>query len=436
MAKQLKGGSRVNRLALGVVVFGAIVLVAGLILAFQFVGPPPPRHIVIATGTDGGAYQSYGEQIAAYLARQGVEVDLRKTAGAVENLELLRSESGVNVAFVQGGLAKDYETGGVFALGSLYLEPIWIFVRNEIELASIADLRGKRLAVGAVGSGTGAVVRRLLAENGVGAGDAVLMDIAPENLAEAFTAADIDAAFLIGGVESELVAALTTLESVRQLGLGRADAYVRRESYLSKIMLPEGVLNLEKNRPAEDTVTVAVTAMLVVREDLHPAISDLLMMASDSVFGGHSILADAGKFPSPLNTDIPLSQEAQRFHERGAPFLMRYLPFWAATLVDRLWVLLFPILGLLIPLFKVLPPLYHWRIRRKIVQRYAELRQIDPQSHPVVSAEDHRERMSRISELDNETVDVPVPKDYTDDVYKLRRDIDLVRRKLESMAIE
>lgn len=436
MANRMKGGWRVNRLALGVVASGTVVLVLGVILALQFVGPPPPRQIILATGADGGAYQAYGEKVAAYLNRQGIAVELRETAGAVENLALLRSESGADAAFVQGGLAEDYETDGVFALGSLYLEPIWIFVRNGVVLETIADLQGKRLAVGAEGSGTRAVISRLLDESGVQANDALFLEVAADELVDAFAASDIDAAFLIGGVESELINTLTALDSVNLLGLRRAEAYARRASYLSKIVLPEGVLDLQKIRPAADTPTVAVTAMLVVREDLHPAVSDLLMMASAEVFSEHSILAGAGEFPSPLNTDIALSEEAQRFHERGAPFLMRYLPFWAATLADRLWVLLFPIIGLLIPLFKLLPPLYHWRIRRKLLQRYTELREIDPQYSPIASADDHRQRLQRVTELDNETVDVAVPKDYSDDVYKLRRDIDLVRRKLESIAVD
>lgn len=436
MAKRFRGGWRVNRAALGVWVFGAVVLIAGLFLAFQFVGPPPPRQIVLATGAEGGAYQTYGARIAAYLEAQGVGVELRETAGAVENLELLQSESGADAAFLQGGLAEDHGTAGVVALGSMYLEPVWVFVRNELDIGSVADLQGKRLAVGTEGSGTRVVIRRLLAANGIFEGDAILLDIAAEDLVNAFAAGDTDAAFLIGGAEAELVTSLAALEDVRLLGLRRADAYARRASYLSKVVLPEGVLNLQENRPAADTPTVAVTAMLVVREDLHPAISDLLMMAADAVFSEHTILADAGEFPSPLNTDIPLSKEARRFHERGTPLLMRYLPFWAATLVDRLWVLAFPVIGLLIPLFKLLPPLYHWRIRRKLLQRYAELRQIDPQYRQLVSAQDRRERIERIIELDNQTVDVVVPKDYSDDVYKLRRDIDLVRRKLEDSVIE
>ena len=123
MASQGKGGWRVNRLAMGVVVFGVIVLAAGLFWAYQFVGPPPPRQIVLATGADGGAYQAYGERVAAYLRAQGISVELQGSAGAVENLDLLQSDSGVDAAFAQSGLSDNVADDQVKVLGSLYLEP-------------------------------------------------------------------------------------------------------------------------------------------------------------------------------------------------------------------------------------------------------------------------------------------------------------------------
>jgi TRAP transporter TAXI family solute receptor len=436
MAKSVKGGWRVNRLAVGVWLFGAAVLVLGLILALQFVGPAPPRQVVLATGADGGAYQSYGEKLKVYLEMQGVDVELRETAGAVENIGLLQADSGVDVAFVQGGLVADTAPQGIVALGSLYLEPVWVFVRSDIEIEAVADLLGKRLSVGAEGSGTRVVIKRFLAANDIDADNAVLLAVAADALTDAFAANEIDAAFLIGGAESEIVTGLVALENVMLLGLRRADAYSRRAPYLTKVVLPEGVLDLRTNKPAAEIETVALTAMLAVREDIHPAVTDLLMMAANDVFDDHTILADAGEFPSPKNIDLPLSAEAKRFYERGPPFLMRYLPFWAATLVDRMWVLLLPLIGLLVPLFKLMPPLYHWRIRRKLLQRYAELRQIDPQYNPVESEDDRNARLLRILELDTETVDVAVPRDYSDDIYKLRRDIDLVRRKLGEVAIQ
>jgi hypothetical protein len=313
---------------------------------------------------------------------------------------------------------------------------VWVFVRSDIEIEAVADLLGKRLSVGAEGSGTRVVIKRFLAANDIDADNAVLLDVAADALTDAFVANEIDAAFLIGGAESEIVTGLVALENVMLLGLRRADAYSRRAPYLTKVVLPEGVLDLRTNKPAAEIETVALTAMLAVRDDIHPAVTDLLMMASNDVFDDHTILADAGEFPSPKNIDLPLSAEAKRFYERGPPFLMRYLPFWAATLVDRMWVLLLPLIGLLVPLFKLMPPLYHWRIRRKLLQRYAELRQIDPQYNPVESEDDRNARLLRILELDTETVDVAVPRDYSDDIYKLRRDIDLVRRKLGEVAIQ
>lgn len=416
----------------GVWGFGIVVLVAGVLITYQFVGPPPPRQIVLATGADGGAYQLYGARIAAYLAQQGIDVELRETAGAVENLALLGSDSGVDIGFVQGGLVGLTEAAGVTALGSLYLEPIWFFAQSDSTIAEVADLAGKRVSIGAEGSGTRAVVTRLLAAVGITAETAIFVELFGGELESAFAAGEVDAAFLIAGAESNQIAALVELGNVTLLNVRRADAYARQSSYLSKVVLPEGVLDLATNKPDLEITTVAVTAMLAAREDLHPALIDLLMMAAARTFGEHTILSDAGQFPTLQYTDLPLSKEAQRYFERGAPFLMRYLPFWAATLVDRLWVMLLPLIGLSIPLIKLMPPLYNWRIRRKLIKRYTDLHEIDPQYNPVASEDDRDARLQRIENLDVDTVGVIVPRSYSDDVYKLRRDIDLVRRKLAS----
>jgi TRAP transporter TAXI family solute receptor len=430
MSSPVKGAWRRARLAVGIWGVGVLVLGAGIVFAYQFVGPPPPGAIVLATGADDGAYQLYGERLAAYLATQGIDVELRETAGAVENLALLGSDSGVDVGFVQGGLSAGTDINGVMALGSLYLEPIWLFARSDSTIDELANLRDKRISIGTAGSGTRVVVKRLLAAAGITEESASFIEIPSGELEAAFAAGKLDAAFLIGGVESGQVAALVELDEVTLLNLRRVDAYVRQSSYLSKVVLPEGVLDLAKNKPSTEISTVAVTAMLAAREDLHPALNDLLLIASAEIFGGHSILSDAGQFPTSRFTDLPLGKEAQRYFKRGAPFLMRYLPFWAATLVDRLWVMLFPLIGLSIPLIKLMPPLYTWRIRRRMLKQYADLHAIDPQYSPLTSAEDRNSRLRQLDELDAESVDDIVPKSYNDDVYRLRRDIELVRSKL------
>jgi TRAP transporter TAXI family solute receptor len=414
---------------------GAALFVVGLVVALQFVGPPPPDSIVMATGAEGGAYRLYGERFAARLAEVGIEVELRETAGAVENLALLDNDATIDVGFVQGGLAESNPTEGVVALGSLYFEPLWVFRRDGAGINSVSDLVGKQLAVGAEGSGTRSVVAQLLELNGVGPEDVRFLNTEPGDLEAGFASGAIDVAFLVGAPDSEHVSRLVHATGVTLLSLDRADAYVRYSPYFSRLTLPQGVLDLADNLPSADVTTVAVTAMLAAKEDLHPALNDLLLLSAQEVFGQHSLLADAGQFPTERYADLPLSKEARRFHKYGPPFLVRYLPFWAATLVDRLWVVLLPFIGLALPLVKVLPPAYRWRIRRRLLRRYAELDAIDPFGNPVKNDDDRARRLEKLKKLDEVSAGEIVPRSYMDDVYKLRRDIELVRRRIEIESV-
>ena len=414
----------------GVATLAAIVIVLGFFVAYQFVDPAPPRKITMATGADGGAYQEYGRQFAAILVREGITVELRESAGSIDNLRSFQAENGVDLALVQGGLASSADTDLVMALGSLYFEPLWVFARDESGIATISDLAGKRLAVGAEGSGTRPVILSLLGAHGVDEGTAELLGLSPLEIPDAFADSRLDAAFVIGAPESELVSALIAADGVRLLGLKHADAYVRLNPYMSKVTLPAGVLDLRGNKPENDVATVALTAMLVARRDLHPALVDLLLVAAADIHGSHSLLADRGTFPTPNYIDLPLSAEADRHFRHGSPFLMRYLPFWAATLVDRLWVMLLPLIGIAIPLIKLVPPAYQWRVRRRLLSLYSDLERLDPQFNPVANDDDLIKRLDTLAELDNRSLFTSVPREYKDDVYKLRRDIDLVRRQL------
>lgn len=424
---------RRQRGSLGVGSVSAITLVlilAGFVFTYQFVDPAPPDRIVLATGAEGGAYQRYGEEYADYLAEKGIEVTLRETAGSVENLELLAADSGVDIAFAQGGLAGSVQSDSVMAIGSLYLEPLWLFVRRDFEVREMSDFAGAKLSVGAEGSGTRVVARNLLAAHGISEDTAAFVNVELSELVQTFMDGKLDAAFVIANPDAAIVSDLLQDSAVRVHSPPRADAYVRRYSYLTRVSLPEGVLDLQANRPEEDVSTVALTAMLVAREDFHPALVDLLLVAAADIHGAHGVLADGGEFPTARYVDLPLSPDAARHFKSGPPFLMRYLPFWTATLVDRLWVMLLPLFGLAIPLIKLVPPVYQWRIRRKLLRVYAELEQLDPHRNAVANDADRAGRVLSLNKLDNQAVNASVPQTYKDDLYKLRRDIDLVRRQL------
>lgn len=410
-------------------VLGIALVIAAFVFAYQFVGPPPPDRIVMATGEDGGAYQEFGEQFAQRMAGEGVTVELRETAGSGENLALLVEEE-VDIAFVQGGLSTLHSTAGVVALGSMYFEPLWLFVGNANDFSSMRDLAGKRISVGAEGSGTRAVVLSLLNANGISEENASFPEIPMADVASALAKSQIDAAFIIAGPTSDLVQNIVRIPNISLISLDRSDAYVRRFPFLSRISLPEGVLNLRINFPPDDVETVALTAMLAATEDLHPALVDLLLVAAEKVHGQHELLADAGTFPTPRYVDLPLDEDAERHYKYGPPFLMRYLPFWAATLIDRLWIMLLPLIGIAIPLIKLVPPAYQWRIRRRLLRVYAQLELIDPAREPIEDETDREARIAKLSRLENDPKLAKVPREYTDDVYKLRRDIDLVARRL------
>ena len=421
--------------ATGISIIAIVIIALSFVVAYQFVEPAPPKLIVLATGEAGGAYQHYGEELAVHLARDGIRVELRATAGSVENLTLLDRDDGVDLGFVQGGLAEFVDTENVMAVGSLYLEPVWLFVRTDVETEGLGDFVDKRIAVGAEGSGTRVVAMNLLEAHGVNSENAELIGLSSDQLVQAFRNNDIDAAMVIGAPESEHIADLIGLQGVKLHDLKRADALVRRYPYLLKASLPQGVLSLQANLPEADMSTVAVTAMLAANRDLHPALIDLLLVAAADIHGEHSLLADAGQFPTPLYADLPLSKEAERHFKYGPPFLLRYLPFWAATLVDRLWIMLLPLIGLAIPLVKLVPPAYRWHIRRRLLRLYAELDLIDPLANAIQDDEDLAARLQRLEQIDNASVGESVPKSYKDNVYKLRRDIDLVRRRLVATSI-
>jgi TRAP transporter TAXI family solute receptor len=409
----------------------AVALVSlGLFATYQFVDPAPPDRIVLATGADGGAYQRYGDAFAARLEDAGIEVVLRESAGAAENLELLRSDSGVDIAFVQSGIATDRDRETVNALASLYLEPMWLFVRDGFEYLESTDLLGARIAIGEPGSGTRTIALRLLGAHGLNESVADFVDISQSDVADSLTRGEIEAAFVVGAPSSETVKQLIDAPGARLVSLKRSAAYARRYGYLKFVVLPAGVLDLEQDLPPEDIETVATTAMLASRNDLHPALVDLLLIAARDIHGGHGLLADRDTFPSPRYVDLPLSSEAERFFRRGPPFLMRYLPFWAAIFIDRMWVMLFPLLGLAIPLFKLVPPAYQWQVRRRFLRLYAELESLDPNVTPIADESDLERRKERINWLEGQTAVTHVPREYKDAMYKLRRDIDLVRRQL------
>ena len=412
-----------------------LIVGIGFVVAYQFVQPAPPKRIVITTGGESGAYYQFAQRYAAILARDGITLEVRASAGSLENLDRLKADE-AQIGFVQGGVMPPKEDpdaeddSGLLSLGSMFYEPVWVFYRGERDLTRLTDLRGKRIAIGQEGSGVRQLAQQLLAANEIQAGEH-LVPLSGLKAAEELQQGRIDAAFIIAAENAPVVQVLLRSPGIKLMSFAQAGAYQRRFPFLTKLTFPHGVADLVRDFPPSDIKVLAPTANLIVRDDLHPALQSLLLQAASEVHGKSGFFQDQGEFPAYKDQLLPLSPDAARYYKSGPSFLQRYLPFWLAVLVDRLIVLLVPIVALLIPLLKVAPAIYTWRVRSKVFRCYGELKFLedDLKNHfDPVKLGDYR---LRLDALEEEAVQLHVPLGFTDLVYTLREHVNLVRGILE-----
>ncbi len=425
---------------------GPFVMIALLLLglAYWVLDPTPPKRVVLATGPDQGAYSEFGKRYAALLKTHGIAVELQATQGTAENLGLLRDEaSRVELAFVQGGADLDrgpdaIANAGLVSLGSLFYEPVWLFYREDAaqrllkagSLTSLAQLPGWKLNIGAPGSGVPNLMNRLIEANGIEPKSLTLLQNAQTPAVMGLLGGEIDALVFASAPESLMVQMLLQTPGIKLFDFAQAEAYSRRFPFMSPATLPRGVVDLARDKPPADVRLVAPTATLVAKEGTHPALVQLFVQAAHSIHGEPGWFQRKGDFPSASQTELPLAKEAERFYRQGAPLLQRYLPFWLANLIDRMWVVLVSIIAILLPLSRVVPPLYQFRIRSRIFRWYAQLRGLEDAmgKRPVA------ELLSELQEMDNRVEHVAVPLSYADELYSLRSHIQMVRQRLLAPA--
>ena len=395
--------------------------------------PPPPKRVVMTTGAPDGAYQRYAQEYRKRLAAAGMELVLRPSSGALENLERLRSGAdGVEVGLVQGGLVAEADEQELVTLGSMFYEPIWVFYRAKTRIERIEELRGRRIAIGPRGSGTHALASAIARNNGLDGADTTLVELGGVAAADELIAKQVDAVLYVSAIDAPAVQKLLRVDGVRLMSLRRADAYVRRVPYLQKVDLPEGVVDLQNDIPPQAVTMVALTANLIARKDLHPVAIELLLQAAREVHGDASLLNAPGAFPAPRDAELPLATDADRFYKEKPSLLRSLLPFWVAVWLERMLFILLPLAAVAIPAFAYLPKVYDWRVRTKLNGWYAEVNSIESDAREAKGeTTDHLARINAIEERLNR---VAVPKAYLANLYTLRQDVAYVRRLLEARA--
>lgn len=369
----------------------ALCLTGAIWIVLEHVNPPPPSTITIATGFRGGAYEYFGKQYREILARSHVTLHLRLTDGTGENLKLLRDpNSGVDIALVQGGVSNSRQAPGLLSLGRVSYQVLWLFYRGTEVLDNPKQLKGKRIAVGPEGSGTRIIALQILGASGVNANTATLLPHGGSAAVEALNNGSLDAIFIANPPESPAVQALLRDPDVQMLNITRAEALTRIYPHFVRLVLPQGVVDLENDNPPADVNVIAATNALLVREDLHPEIIGLLARTLQEVHSRADIFQRLGEFPTQTDPEYVVSDVARDFYKNGPTYLNRYLPFWLVDFIKKVIAVLLTFMVIFVPLMKMLPRVITWLVRDRISHLYRLLRGVETKMKTELTAFESR----------------------------------------------
>ena len=419
----------------------AMLAIMLLTLAYWWLDPNPPKRVTLATGPAQSAYEEFGKRYVKILAQDGIEVVLVPSQGSADNFQLLR-EGKADLGFVQGGTSEvqPADEASLESLGSLFVEPVWLFYKTDAlpklagsatVLNSLTQLQGLRVNLGTAGSGIPSLMSKLLASNNIDLSSLKGFELEQTAATVAFLEGRLDAIVFASAPESLMVQMLLQTPGVGLMDFPQSEAYSRRFAFLSPALLPRGVVDLAANIPPVDVRLVAPTTALINRKETHPALLQLFVQAGKQIHGGAGWFRRARDYPSLANNELPIAAEAERSLQSDKPFLQRYLPFWVANLVERMWLVMGIILAIMLPLSRIIPPLYAFRVRSRIFRWYAQLRDIENRIENTADKETSQTLLEELNSLEQLAEKIAVPLSYADELYELRGNIGLVRRKLQ-----
>jgi uncharacterized protein len=458
-------------------VFGALILAVWAVIVTA--KPQPPGKIVLASGGAAGLYHDLALAYKKELENFGVEVELRPQVEGNDTLKGLfpqfkaefksanENNEDIQVGFIKGGFSGSLrgrlasareqvwhqrQVDNLRSVGRLFYEPLWVFYRSAQPLKSLRELKGKTLYVGTKISGTRRVVLHLLKANGVTEKNTTFVDEDMSSDAAPLTSGSADAALMILPPESKHIQNLLRNTQIRLMDFAaEADAYTNRFPALTKLVLRQGAVEFDPDIPSAETTLLATSAALVVRADLDPALVSLLAYAvirnpkSGFDKSGEPILFyKAGEFPTGNDPEFELASAAQSVYQNGElPILLRtiaplnkqlHLPFWPAAFINanaaRSILLIVPLLSIVIPLMRLLPMLYNWSVRRRLLYWYRQLKTLEGTLGQSPTPDQIIQKLQEIERIDHAVSKIRVPLYFSDRLYDLRGHIDLVRHRL------
>jgi TRAP-type uncharacterized transport system substrate-binding protein len=413
----------------------AIVVIGGIVwLALIYFIPTPPSKVVMATAFKGASFDYYGRQYKEIFARSHVQLELRETAGALENLKLLQDpNTDVQIAFVTGGLSDAKHAPGVLSLGTVYDQPFWIFYSSsQPQLDQLSQLKGKRIAVGPVGSATRYMAEQVLAKGGVNSETASFLPFAGSAADKALNDGQIDAVWIIGVPEATAVQSFLRNPNVRPMNFPMGDAFTRIFPDLARMTLPQGTIDIEQVIPSSDVALIGTKAKVLIRRDLHPEIVQLLLQTMKEVHGGADLFHRSGDYPNGSDSEYIVASTATEFYKNGPSFMQRHLPLWLSTHVQRAIAILVTGIAIGVPLIHFVPQSYNWMTRRRLFFWYAQLRALERSFDSSTNHKHLVHTLTEIERIDDAVSKIHFPLTFADQVYTLRSHIDFVRQKIAS----
>ncbi len=412
-----------------------LIFISGLVfLILNFLIPAPPKKLVMVTGSQSGAYYPIGLMFKSELARYGIELNVIETNGSDENLSLIRNkDSGVDLALMQSGTGSAEKYPELESLESLFYEPLWIvfnpssFKELGREPHSVTDLKNKIISIGTAGSGSYQLNQAVLKINELNPINSTFIELNSEDSYAALKEGRVDAMMVVLAPEAELAQRIFNDSSIQLMSIEQAYGYPGRLSFIKPITLKPGVLNIVKNVPHKQKMTIAPVAELVAKKDLNPATIYLLMSISKKYFSKPGMISAENEFPANAGLSFNLNEDADNYLKSGPSFLFQYLPFWVAVWVERMLKLSLPLIALLIPLFNLIPSLTDYRKKLKFANIYRDLKMIEQ------GMRDHqdREKLSKqLGDIDQRARDLKVSDFHTKDIYDLRMHIESVKNRL------
>lgn len=407
-----------------------LLVIASFYFTSKFIEPSSKKEITIATGSIDGEYYKTALLYKDILEKQKVKVNIITSNGSIENIQLLKDKK-VDIAFVQNGIDGLKNQHSLKAIASVNYEPLWIFYKNEnYTMDYIIQLISKKISVGKEGSGTKDLALKILNDNGIDDQNSQILSHSTQEAKELLLKGEIDAMFVVTSANSKIVKELLDNPNINLFSFKRAKAYSRKYSFLESIPLYEGTLDLYKNLPSQDVNLLTTTANLIVRDDFSDELTRLVLKEIKTIHNKKGLFEAQNQFPNIDNLTIEINEDASRYFTYGDTWLEKIFPYWIASNIDRLKILLIPLITLMIPLSKGFFPLYRWSIRSKIYKWYEEIQKIDLEVEDVKN-ENLGKYLEKITALKKEIkAETKVPLSYMGEYYDLIMHLELIISKI------